>query len=288
MMSMPCKHRAAACAAALLFLMGTGCATRHHATTVPVSGGSLYIDDGGQGGVPVVFIHGNGGNAEQWRAQLGHLRANGRRAIAIDLPGFGRSTAPLDKDMSLDAMASAIDRATNALQLKRFVIVGHSYGGAVVAKYAATYPQRVAGVIYVDAAAVTLPLTVEQSTQLGAAIRADKNRIVQAMFAPMLKPSPEHVRLEVLASAEHTTADAFIAALISLTVYDAKSLVNAYHGPRLAIVAADLETSLSFQKQFPEIEAVRLSGAGHWLMLDQPAEVNAAIDRFMVHCCGSR
>jgi len=274
-------HRFSAALLLLLLLATAGCAARHQPITIPVAGASLYVDDGGRDGVPVLFIHGNGGSSAQWRAQLDHLRGSGRRAIAMDLPGFGRSAAPLNADMSLAAMASAIDQATNTLGLDRFVIVGHSYGGAVVAKYAAMHPQKVAGVVYVDAAAVTLPLTTEQTAQLGAAIRADKRGIVQAMFAPMLKASSESVRQEVLASAERTPADVFIAALTSLTAYDAKALVAAYQGPRLAIVAADLETPMSFQKQFPEIDAVRLSGAGHWLMLDKPVEVNAAIDTFI-------
>jgi pimeloyl-ACP methyl ester carboxylesterase len=68
---------------------------------------------------------------------------------------------------------------------------------------------------------------------------------------------------------------------MSLGAYDPKTLINAYHGPRLAIAAADIESPASFQKQFPEIEAVRISGAGHWVMLDKPEEVNAALDAFL-------
>jgi pimeloyl-ACP methyl ester carboxylesterase len=54
-----------------------------------------------------------------------------------------------------------------------------------------------------------------------------------------------------------------------------------HRGPRLAIVASNLETPMSFQNQFSEIEAVRLHGAGHWLMLDEPAKVDAGIDSFL-------
>jgi pimeloyl-ACP methyl ester carboxylesterase len=139
----------------------------------------------------------------------------------------------------------------------------------------------VAGVVYVDAAAVRLPVSAEQLAQVVAAIRADKASIVQAMFTPLLKSSSDSVRKEVLASGTQTSADAFAAALSSLTEYDAKGLVNAYKGPRLAIVATDLETPMSFQVQFPEVEVVRVPGTGHWIMLDKPAVVNAAIDAFL-------
>jgi pimeloyl-ACP methyl ester carboxylesterase len=274
------KTRIAFCAA--LLALAVSCTVAHRPVTVPLAGGgSLFVDDGGRGGVPILFVHGNGGNSQQWKAQLEHFRGNGRRAIAIDLPGFGTSTAPADGDYSLDAMAGAIDRAVTAIHLDRFVIAGHSYGGAVVAKYAATHPDKVAGVIYVDAAAAAVPLNDEQKNQFRMALQADRMKVVRAWFAPMLKPSQPSVSEAVFASVERSVPEAFIGALLSLTSYDAKALVDAYHGPRLAIVASELETPASFQKQFPAIETVPIANAGHWLMLDKPEEVNAAIDSFL-------
>ena len=229
--------------------------------------------------MPIVFIHGNGGSSAQWQAQLAYLRSKGRRAIALDLPGFGRSIAPADGDLSLEAMVSAIDRSL--VRVPKFVLAGHSYGGAVTAAYAATHPEKVAGVIYIDAAASALPLGAEQEARLASALRADKMAVVRRWFEPMLKPSPEAVRKAVLTSVEKTSTDVFLGALLSLKAYDAKKLVGAYSGPRLAIAATDLETPAAFQKQFPEIPAIGISGAGHWLMLDKPDEVNAAIERFL-------
>jgi len=266
---------------ALTMIVTAACAVAPHPVAVPVDGGSLYVDDGGRGGVPIVFIHGNGGSAEQWRAQLDHFRGQGRRAIAIDLPGFGRSSAPANGDLSLGAMATAVDRAVSAIDADRFVIVGHSYGGAVVATYAAAHPEKVAGVVYLDAAATALPLTKEQGDQLGAAVRANKMGVVRTWFAPMLKPSAESVQQQVFASVEKTSTDVFLGALMSLTSYDAKALVDAYTGPRLVIAASDIESPAAFQLQFPNIAAERIGGAGHWLMLDKPAEVNAILDRFV-------
>ncbi|HEY0788375.1 MAG TPA: alpha/beta hydrolase, partial [Thermoanaerobaculia bacterium] len=176
----------------------SSCATASPAPrAIPVDGGTLWIDDGGRGGVPILFVHGNGGSAEEWRAQLAAFRGQGRRAVAIDLPGFGRSTPPADGDYSLAAMSRAIDRAVDALDLPRFVIVGHSYAGAVVATYAAAHPEKVAGVVYLDAAGAGLTMTDEQKQRFAAAIRADKMKVVRAWFAPMLKSSPADVQEEV-------------------------------------------------------------------------------------------
>ena len=95
----------------------------------------------------------------------------------------------MDGDYSLDAMARAIDLAVKALDLPRFVIVGHSYGGAVVATYGAEHPDKVAGVIYLDAAGGGITMTDEQKQQITAAVRADKMKIVRAWFPPMLQNS---------------------------------------------------------------------------------------------------
>ncbi len=83
----------------LVAALGTdGCCACRHA---PESGavrtrwvtgpfGKIRVEDGGSGGTPVVFVHGLGGSLEVWRAQLDHLRP-GRRAVALDLHGMGRS-----------------------------------------------------------------------------------------------------------------------------------------------------------------------------------------------------
>jgi pimeloyl-ACP methyl ester carboxylesterase len=280
-MSLPYRSARACLLATVVVSAALGCARNPKPQTLTYGGGTLYVDDGGRGRTPVVFIHGNGGNSTQWRAQLAHLRANGQRALAIDLPGFGKSSPMPSGNYSLDSMSRAVDATVRQLGLSRFVLVGHSYGGALVAKYAASHPEKVAGVVLVDAAAVTLPLSSEQITQISAAIRANKMQIVRMMFAPILKPSTEQVQSEVFASVEHSSTDAFLGALLSLTTYDARALMSAYTGPRLAIVATDTESPMSFHKQFPEVETVRISGAGHWLMLDRPNEVNAAIDAFL-------
>ena len=264
----------------LLLLATLGCAHTPQSGLVVAPSGPLFVDDGGSGQIPVLFIHGNGGSTAQWAEQLRHLRPT-RRAVALDLPGMGKSPAPANGDHSLDAMAAAIDVTTRKIGLRRFVLVGHSYGGAVVATYAAQHPDRVAGIVYVDAAGAPLTLTEQQKAPLLAALRADKMAVINAWFAPMLKPSSAAVRDAVLASAKNTSLEAFTSALLSLEGYDAQRIVNAYHGPRLAIAATDIESPASFHKLFPAITAKPISGAGHWIMLDKPAELNAALDAFL-------
>jgi len=240
----------------------------------------LHIDDGGSGtAVPVLFVHGNGANLTQWRAQLDHLRPT-RRAVAFDLRGMGQSAAAPDGDYSVKAMAGDVAKVADALHLKRFVIVGHSYGGAVVAQYVATHPDRVAGVVYADSAG-NVKISDDQAAQFLAALRKNKEKFVRAWFAPILKGSPAEVQNAVFESEDRTPADVIASALNGLRFIDMRALLDAYRGPRLAIAAADIESPSSLHVQFPDIPVRKISGTGHWLMMDKPDEFNRILDEFL-------
>lgn len=115
----------------------------HACESIPGPAGKLYVDDGGSGGVPVVFIHSFAGDTTHWMAQLEHLRKT-RRAIALDLRGHGQSQPPVDLDYSIDGLAADVTSVADALKLERFVLVGHSMGGPTAIAYAAANPSKVA------------------------------------------------------------------------------------------------------------------------------------------------
>uniref|UniRef100_UPI003083F334 alpha/beta fold hydrolase n=1 Tax=Myxococcus vastator TaxID=2709664 RepID=UPI003083F334 len=63
--------------------------------------GLLNVDDGGVGGLPVVFVHSSAGNTTHWAAQLSHLRKR-QRAVALDLRGHGKSELPRDGGFTVE------------------------------------------------------------------------------------------------------------------------------------------------------------------------------------------
>jgi len=106
-----------------------------------------YLERPGHG-VPVLLVHGLPGTAEDWNAVTALLP--GRRTIAVDRPGFGYSGGgyvPFDRQLS--TLAALMSR----LGIARAVIAGHSYGGTLALGFAERYPNRVAGLALVDAAA---------------------------------------------------------------------------------------------------------------------------------------
>src|SRR6202140_4847121 len=196
----------------LAILLFASCAHMNQPTFVQGPQGRLHVDDGGSGAaIPVLFVHGNGANLTQWRAQLDHLRST-RRAVAFDLRGMGLSDPAANGDYSSVAMADDVEAVARALDLPRFVIVGHSFGGTVVAAYAAKHPERVAGLVLADASGNVKVDKATADTFLSAR-RADKDKVVHQWFAAILKPSSEEVRNAVYASVHNTPVDVFAIAL---------------------------------------------------------------------------
>ena len=90
-----------------------------------------YIDSGK--GDAIILIHGLGGNAGHWQMNIGPLAAVGHRVIAVNLPGYGGSTAPegITGATSLTGYAVAINELVAHLGLKKAVLMGHSMGGQI-------------------------------------------------------------------------------------------------------------------------------------------------------------
>jgi pimeloyl-ACP methyl ester carboxylesterase len=112
---------------------------------VVVSGIRLFYTAEGAGPL-VLLCHGFPEHSYSWRAQLGPLAAAGFRAVAIDLPGYGRSDKP---DVTYDVrwLCDCLAGAIRALGARRAVLVGHDWGGLLVWPLARMHPELTAGVI---------------------------------------------------------------------------------------------------------------------------------------------
>jgi len=114
---------------------------------VAMDGYSLALEDGGQG-TPVLLLHG----FPMSSAAFAPIRPRVERAarlITIDLRGFGASdTPPGPYDMS--SLADDVVRIADHLGLERFVLGGHSMGGYVAFRIAASQRDRLSGLILID------------------------------------------------------------------------------------------------------------------------------------------
>ena len=105
------------------------------------------------GELPMLLVHGLGATLDHWALAI-PLFARRRRVVAIDLPGFGRSAKP-DRQYGPAHFVELIHGFVDRVGLERFVLVGHSMGGAISAEFVLTHPSRVAQLVLVDAAGMT-------------------------------------------------------------------------------------------------------------------------------------
>jgi pimeloyl-ACP methyl ester carboxylesterase len=241
--------------------------------------GELHVDDGGEGGLPVVFVHSAAGSTEHWAAQLGHLRP-GRRAVALDLRGHGRSEPPRDGDYRIASLAADLRAALDHLRLPRAVLVGHSLGGVVCAAFAGAHGQRVAGLLLLDPAGDGRKLPTEVAQGVMAGLRADPYAATEAYWMTMLGPSSAGVRARLMKDLRAAPAAAIVGPLEDLLVFDPITPLAGYRGPRLLVSTPANESPAALSAQLPDLP-VRKMATGHWVQLDDPEGVNNVLDGFL-------
>ena len=100
-----------------------------------------------------LFIHGGCHGAWAWRTVIDGLSARGVESIAIDLPGCGSDPTPR-QDVSVATEVSAALSAIDAIPTHDVRVVGHSIGGWLLPRIAASRPDRVFEIVFLAAAAL--------------------------------------------------------------------------------------------------------------------------------------
>ncbi len=102
-------------------------------------------------GSPVVFLHGLGGSRYAWEPQL-ETFGSSYRCIAWDMPGYGESR-PLAVPLSFPALADAVARLLDDLDIERADLVGLSFGGQQALHVALRHPDRLRRLVLADTSA---------------------------------------------------------------------------------------------------------------------------------------
>jgi pimeloyl-ACP methyl ester carboxylesterase len=161
------------------------------------------------------------------------------------------------------------------------VLVGHSLSGEVLTAYAGAHPEKVAALVYVDAvgdfgAFPREALEAEMAKEAGFGLGEWRREFEEMLGA---KARPE-TRDRVLAALERTDLRAIGALRRDMIGFSAKARLARWSGPALAMEAAENAYPIR-ASQVLGIPRTPIPGVSHWLMLDAPAETNAALDAFL-------
>ncbi|MFE1860376.1 alpha/beta fold hydrolase [Streptomyces anandii] len=248
-------------------------------------GALLTYDDEGPrdgDGVPLVFVHGWTADRHRWDHQLDHFSA-GRRVVRLDLRGHGESGGAGSR--TIEEAAADVVALLDHLKIERCVLVGHSMGGMIAQTIALAQPERVERLVLVGSISrMTYSrgrgLLMAASTLVPFKLFVAAN--IQRAFAP--GHPREDIRRHIRASAA-TPREVVMTCYSAMRAFDVLDrlgeirvpvlLVHGYHDIQLPV-----RQMLRIAKACPDAE-VRVIDAGHEIPLEKPAELTAALDRFL-------
>jgi esterase len=249
------------------------------APRVKGAAGQLALDDGGKGGLPVVFVHSLAGNTGQWKLQLEHVRRN-RRAVAFDFRGHGRSDPAEDGNYSVAGMASDIAAVVDTLGLERFVLVGHSMGGGAALVYAGEHPDRIAGLLLVDPIGDGKQIPAEAKAGFLQGLESNYDSASQGYWKQIAGDNPGISR-RLLADLRATPRETVLPVLRSVMDFDPDPALVRYRGPKLAVVTPNNDQAFSLHRLGKGFPHHVVTETGHWIQLDKPEELNRILDDFL-------
>jgi 3-oxoadipate enol-lactonase len=244
----------------------------------------------GSGPHGLVFLHGISGGASGALDILPRITPAGWRGLAWDMPGYGAS-APIEP-VDFDGYARALEALLDAAGLERAVLVGHSMGGMIALQAAATFPNRIAGLVL----ACCTPAFGASAGPLqqafldrrlgplddGASMRELAVEVIPTMVGP--GGDPEVVGDAVRLMAE-IPPDSYRAAMHALVTFDQRAALSGLSMAALVIAGRDDTVSTPpvvrrMAERMPAATYLELD-AGHLAPFEEPEAFAAAVQDFL-------
>ncbi|MHB8126357.1 MAG: alpha/beta fold hydrolase [Desulfitobacteriaceae bacterium] len=246
-------------------------------TYVSVKGTDIYYEGTIGKTLPAVFVHGAGGDSQLWSEQILSLNSQ-YNVIALDLPGHGKSGGNLLS--SINEIAEFIADFGEALSLGKFILVGHSMGGAIAQEFALLYPEKLMGLILIGTGA-RLRISPELFDNLseGRMPFSDADYLFGSSVT-------DCIREEALREMSKVPPAVFLADFKACNNFDKIQAIKEIIVPCLIVVGdEDVMTPIKYA-QFLYTNLVNsqlriIKGAGHMCMMEKPAEVTETIECFL-------
>ncbi|HEY8026441.1 MAG TPA: alpha/beta fold hydrolase [Burkholderiaceae bacterium] len=225
----------------------------------------------------MVFIHGFGGRAAYWEYQLEQFHES-YRVVALDLRGHGYTDAPTEDEgarYDVPELVGDIEAALDVLRVpQRFILVCHSFGGALASYYVNQHPERVSAlVIIASAVRFQLRLAGRMLLRVPPAVLTWVREILPyfGFNAARVYP-PAHV--------------VYLQNRNGLAPWDGSDLLRAIKLPTMVILGQrdTLFSDASYRevaRLVPGAEQVVIPVSAHQVMVERPDAVNRAIERFI-------
>lgn len=243
------------------------------------SGVKLYYEVHGSG--PVVLLsHGYSATSQMWRGQIEALSKT-HKLVLWDMRGHGQSDYPEEQSAysehaTVDDMAAILDEVST----RDAVIGGLSLGGYMSLAFYLRHPERVKALLVID----TGPGFKNKDARDGwnkTALETARD-FAENGLERLRKASPE------MASSTHRSADGLIRAARGMLTQSDAAVINSLPDikvPTLVVVGSEDQPFLAaaeyMAKKIPGAQKAVILGAGHAANIDEPAQFNDAVGRFL-------
>ena len=273
-----------------------------HLHQVALDGKTVNYVDYGEGSPenhPVVFVHGLGGSWQNFLENIPRAAAEGRRVIALDLPGHGFSDMPED-DISISGYGRTVNALCDELDIGEVVLVGNSMGGFVGAETAIQFPDRVERLVLVSAAGITTNdvvsgplLAVARGFAMVATwAAASSQRLVARprlrvpMFAQIIR-YPARIKPDLLHEITYSSGrKGFVPAFRAILTFDFRDRLPEIRCPTLIVwgkhdmLVPDRDAG-EFERLIPDSRKIVFDETGHMAMLERPQTFNDTLFDFL-------
>jgi pyruvate dehydrogenase E2 component (dihydrolipoamide acetyltransferase) len=240
-------------------------------------------------GPPIIFIHGFGGDLNNWQFNQEAL-AERHATYAIDLPGHGGSSKDLGSGrVDVGALAKAVTDFLDAQEIGKAHLVGHSLGGAVALYLALDHAERVASATLVCSAGLGPEINMEY---IDGFMQAKRRKQLEPVLA-MLVADPDMVSREMIEDVLKFKRLDGVEAALNRIIHDnfAGGRQALELTPRLGELRIPVQVIWGRQDRIvparhaeglPANVPVRVfDDAGHMVHMEKAAEVNELIARFV-------
>jgi pimeloyl-ACP methyl ester carboxylesterase/ketosteroid isomerase-like protein len=248
-------------------------------------GTKIHVKEQGDGELALVFLHYYGGSSRTWDGVAAELSGQ-YRTVATDHRGWGDSEAP-EHGYSIADLANDAQDVIEALDLRRYVLVGHSMGGKTAQLLASRRPAGLEGVVLVAPSPPSpMALAQEQRAQMAAAYETRESISWVLDNVLSAKPLAPALREQVIADSLRGAPQAKAAWPTSAALEDITGEVGAINVPVMLISGEldQVDRVETLQKELlPRVAGARLHvlpGVGHLSPLEAPSAVASLIRQF--------
>jgi 3-oxoadipate enol-lactonase len=249
-----------------------------------------YQAAGDPGSPPLVFLHGIGGAARAWEGQLDFF-GDRYRAIAWDMPGYGRST-PLPA-VGIAALADAFQDFLQQIGAIKPVLVGHSIGGMIVQQLLAKSPTIARAIVLAQTSPAFGKADGDWQKEFLAARLGPLDRgetmvsLAPVMVGELVGDHPDPAGIDLARECMAAVPEAsYRAMMLALLGFDQRSALKNIGVPTLVLSGskdgnAPAPMMAKMASYIPSASYVEVEGAGHLVNLERPVIFNAALDNFL-------